>query len=178
MLNTNKIIYRRAVVGDVPFMTWMLLEACRASGVFIHPEKLHEFPETEIYIKGWSPEREFGVIAETESHESVGAVWIRFLPGAGYSVNEPLPEITIAVAPPYRRMGIASELMSQLYELSAKYQVSKLSLGVQCDNDSAIKLYEKQGWVKDGLFRDYIMMSYKITGSDLSDNRICKICTQ
>lgn len=56
--------------------------------------------------------------------------------------------------------------------------MSKLSLGVQCDNDSAIKLYEKQGWVKDGLFRDYIIMSYNITGSDLSDNRICKICTQ
>ncbi|MDU1905186.1 MAG: GNAT family N-acetyltransferase [Dysgonomonas sp.] len=155
------ITYRKAKVSDIPFMTSMLLESCIASGVFIEPDKLHEFPETEIYIKGWSEETEFGIIAETESGESVGATWIRNLPGLGHSVNEQLPEITIAVSSLYRKKGIASELMNRLYKLSVEYAITKLSLGVHRDNLPALKLYEKQGWIKDGIFKDYIMMSRK-----------------
>lgn len=77
-------------------------------------------------------------------------------------MNEPLPEVTIAVAQRYRGKGIASKLMNKLYTLSAQYGVPKLSLGVQCDNLPALKLYEKQGWMKDGEFRDYLMMSREI----------------
>lgn len=161
-MDADKITYRKATGGDIPFMTAMLLECCVASGVFIDPDKLHEFPETEGYIKGWLPESEPGAIAENESGEPVGAVWVRNLPGAGHSVNEPLPEVTIAVAQRYRGMGIASQLMNELYTLSAACSVPKLSLGVQCKNVSALNLYEKQGWVKDGEFRDYVMMSRKI----------------
>lgn len=158
-----QITYRKATASDIPFMTSMLLESCIASGVFIEPDKLHEFPDTEIYVKGWSEEKEFGIIAETESGELVGATWIRNLPGLGHSVNEQLPEITIAVVSQYRKKGIASELMNRLYKLSVKYGISKLSLGVHRDNLPAINLYKKQGWIKDGTFQDYIMMSRKIT---------------
>lgn len=167
-MNAAGITYRKAIANDVPFMTSMLLEACVASGVFIDPDKLHEFPETELYIKGWLPETEVGVIAETESGEPIGAVWVRNLPHAGHSVNEPLPEITISVVTQYRRKGIANELMNKLYELSAEYNVPKLSLGVQRDNIPAIKLYEKQGWTKDGEFHDYIMMSREMAGCNAS----------
>lgn len=158
-MNTNKITYRKAIVDDIPFLTVMLLECCAASGVFIIPDKLHEYPDTELYTKGWLPEKEPGVIAETESGEPVGAAWVRNLPDAGHSVNEPLPELTIAVAAPFREMGIASGLLNKLYELSASNSIPKLSLGVQRENIPAIRLYEKQGWAKDGEFRDYVMMS-------------------
>lgn len=43
------------------------------------------------------------------------------MPGTGHSIHEPLPGITIAVAAQHKRMGIASELMDKLYELSAKH---------------------------------------------------------
>lgn len=167
-MNTYKISYRKAIADDIPFMTLMLLESCNASGVFIAPNMLHEFPETEMYIKGWLPETELGIIAESESGEPVGATWIRNLSGTGHSVNEPLPEMTIAVVAQYREMGIASELMNKLYELCAKNSIPKLSLGVQRDNIPAIKLYEKQGWIKDGEFHDYIMMSHKTTESNIN----------
>ncbi len=161
------ITYRKAIISDIPFMTSMLLDSCIASGVFIEPDKLHEFPDAEIYIKGWPEEKEFGIIAETESGELVGATWIRNLPGLGHSVHEQLPEITIAVASQYRKKGIASELMSRLYETSVEYGVPKLSLGVHRDNLPAIKLYKKQGWGTDGNFQDYIMMSREVTNNKL-----------
>lgn len=161
-MNADRITYRKATVGDIPFMTAMLLDCCVASGVFIDPDKLHEFPETEGYVKGWLPETEPGAIAENELGEPVGAAWVRSLPDAGHSVNEPLPEVTIAVAQRYRGRGIASQLMQELCAFCAQCGVPKLSLGVQCDNLPALKLYEKQGWVKDGDFRDYIMMSRQV----------------
>lgn len=152
------IIIREANANDIAFMTTMLLEACSASGVNIEPDALSEHPDTEIYVKGWSPVREGGVIAEYRNGRAVGAAWNRYLPELGHSEGEQFPEITIAVAPEYRRMGIAGKLMNNLYELSARKGICKLSLGVHRNNIPAIQLYEKQGWVREGTFKEYIIM--------------------
>lgn len=161
-MKINEVIYREAVESDLSFMKQMLLEACKASGVFIEPDKLKDFPDTEMYIKDWPREKELGIVAETKSGEYIGVTWIRNLPQSGHSIHEPLPEITIAVVPQYRKMGIANNLMKQLYEVSAKQHIPKLSLGVHQANIPAIRLYEKQGWSKDGEFHEYVMMSRNV----------------
>jgi len=158
----DAIVIREADLSDIPFMTSMLLEACASSGVHIERECLHQFPETEAYIKGWSPEKEIGLIAETENGIPVGAVWIRYVPELGHNIQEPLPEITIAIRTDYRRKGIAGRLMGTLYEKALQKGISKLSLGVHKDNSPAINLYKKQGWKEDSHFKEYIMMNRRL----------------
>lgn len=159
-MQTNKFIrYREANKKDIPFMTKMLLESCAASEVYIDPSELSKFPDTEIYVKGWDPKSECGIIAENESGKAVGATWIRNLSELGHWEKEQLPEITVAVLPEYRRHGIASDLMNRLYKLCQQKDIHKLSLGVHQNNIPAINLYIKQGWVKEGEFKEYIMMT-------------------
>lgn len=157
---TENIIYRVANENDLAFMKEMLIESCLASGVTsINVNNLHEHPDTEINIKGWNYKTEPGVIAETESGESIGAAWLRNLPELGHSVEEYLPEITIAVSSGHRRKGVAGLLMNELYRKCFERGILRISLGVHSDNLPAINLYKKQGWKQDGTFKDYIMMS-------------------
>lgn len=162
-MNPEKIIYREANKSDIPFMKEMLIESCLASGVTsITVDNLHEYPDTEINIKGWNSKTEPGIIAEAVSGKSVGAVWLRNLPELGHSVREYLPEITIAVSSLYRQKGVAGNLMNELYKKCLEKNIIRISLGVYFENLPAINLYKKQGWRQDGTFKDYIMMSKQI----------------
>lgn len=162
-MNPEKILYREANMNDVSFMKEMLIECCIASGVTsISVDNLCEYPDTEINIEGWDFETEPGMIAETESGKPVGAIWLRNLPELGHSVNEYLPEITIAISLPYRGKGIAENLMNRLYEKCSEKGITRISLGVHSKNFPAINLYKKQGWIQNGTFKEYIMMSKQI----------------
>lgn len=159
----RSVIYRDATENDIPFMKEMLIESCIASDVTsINVENLHEHPDTEINIKGWDGEKEPGIVAETESGEPVGAVWLRNLPELGHSVNEYLPEIVIAVSSKFRQRGIAGDLMNELYIRCLERGIKHILLGVHSKNIVAINLYKKQGWKEDGTFNDYIMMSKQL----------------
>lgn len=159
-----EITYRPATENDIPFMKEMLIASCVASGVkSITVDNLHEHPDTEINIKGWNCQTEPGVIAQTETGESVGAAWLRNLPELGHSVGEYLPEIAIAVSPDHRRKGVAERLMNELYRKCFEQGILRIALGVHCDNLPAIRLYEKQGWKQDGVFKEYVMMSKNLS---------------
>lgn len=161
---TGKIIYRTANENDISFLKEMLIESCMASGVTtISVDNLHEHPDTEINIKGWNCQIEPGVIAETPSGEAIGAAWLRNLPELGHSVGEYLPEIAIAVSSEHRRKGVAECLMNELYRKCFEQGIRRIALGVHCDNLPAIRLYEKQGWKQDGVFKEYIMMSKNLS---------------
>lgn len=163
-VSSDNIKYRDANDDDISFMKDMLIEACFASGVeSINVDNLSEYPETEINIKGWNPDVEPGIIAETELGIPVGAVWLRYLPELEHFVDEEiLPEITIAVTPLYRRKGVARNLMHELYRKCAENNIMRIRLGVHNRNVPALGLYQKEGWMKDGSFKDYIMMSKRI----------------
>lgn len=163
-MNSEKMIYREANENDIPFMRTMLIESCLASDVeAISVDNLYEYPETEINIKGWNFRTEPGMIAETEASEPVGAVWLRNLPELGHSVNEYLPEITIAVSPLYRQKGIAGNLLQEFYKKCSEKGIMCISLGVHSKNIPAINLYKKQGWKEEGTFKEYIMMSKQVS---------------
>lgn len=162
-MSPEKILYRGANINDIPFMKEMLIECCLASDVTsITVDNLHEYPDTEINIEGWDCEAEPGIIAETESGEPVGAVWLRNLPELGHSVDEYLPEIAVAVSSAYRQKGIAGRLMNELYRKCFEKGIRRISLGVHSGNLPAINLYKKQGWKQDGIFNEYTMMSRQI----------------
>jgi len=70
--------------------------------------------------------------------------------------------VSIAVREPYRRRGIASELMATVMERAKEnYGATECFLEVRLSNDAAINLYEKLGFSK--VKRNY---GYYIDGED------------
>jgi ribosomal-protein-alanine N-acetyltransferase len=63
--------------------------------------------------------------------------------------------MNIAVDPPYRRRGIATMMMEELFELTAGDGRRGYTLEVRVSNQGAIKLYERLGFRGRGVRRGY-----------------------
>ena len=78
---------------------------------------------------------------------------------AGYIGSQTVfPEsdvMNVAVAPAFRRRGIAEALVSTLCERLAEDGNESLTLEVRASNTPAIALYEKLGFAQVGLRRNY-----------------------
>lgn len=68
---------------------------------------------------------------------------------------------TIGVDPQHHRKGIGAELMDQLMHAADTYG-GPVFLEVRTDNDPAIRMYEKYGFVQLGLRKNY----YQPSGAD------------
>ncbi len=78
----------------------------------------------------------------------LGYVGMLFVLDEGYISN-------VAVGPDYRRQGIADALIDRLCGLCAAHALAFVSLEVRAGNVPAIALYEKHGFEKVGLRRNY-----------------------
>lgn len=58
--------------------------------------------------------------------------------------------LTLAVAAPYRRRGVAGGLLARAYVWAQEAGVRKLQLNVRARNGAAIALYEREGFVLEG----------------------------
>ena len=63
--------------------------------------------------------------------------------------------MNIAVAPEYRRRGIARGMMERLFEVTARDARRGYTLEVRVSNESAIRLYEALGFRARGIRRGY-----------------------
>ena len=63
--------------------------------------------------------------------------------------------LTIAVGENYRRIGVGQALISALIDECKSREIKNIYLEVRYSNTSAILLYEKMGFVKCGLRKDY-----------------------
>ena len=63
--------------------------------------------------------------------------------------------MNIAVAPEYRRRGIARRLMERLFEITSRDSRRGYTLEVRVSNEAAIKLYEGLGFRPRGVRRGY-----------------------
>jgi len=59
--------------------------------------------------------------------------------------------MNVAVHPDYRGLGISTKLLEALLDLGEKRSVSEFTLEVRIGNQAAIHLYEKFGFVKEGI---------------------------
>lgn len=62
---------------------------------------------------------------------------------------------TIAVDSSYRKMGIGTRLLAHLVDLARKNSANEIWLEVSVKNTEAIGLYEKFGFKKDGIRKNY-----------------------
>ncbi len=61
----------------------------------------------------------------------------------------------IAVSPKYRKMGIASKLIKEMFKLCKYHETSYILLEVRAGNIPAKNLYEKFGFKQDGIRKNY-----------------------
>jgi len=61
----------------------------------------------------------------------------------------------VAVHPEFRHQGIGDQLVSELLSLCEKENIDLVTLEVRKSNQNAIKLYEKHGFVAEGIRKAY-----------------------
>lgn len=69
---------------------------------------------------------------------------------------------TIAVAPRAQRRGIGEHLLVTMLDEAERRNCEHVDLEVRADNDAAMRLYERHGFAKIGLRRNY----YQPSGTD------------
>ncbi|WP_406861300.1 N-acetyltransferase [Streptomyces sp. HUAS MG47] len=144
---------RPAVARDADLLWRVLLEAYNWSGEQrFSAGQLAADPYAARYLVGWPREGDFGVVAETDAGEPVGAAWARYLtadePGYGF-VAPDVPELTLGVLPGHRGRGHGRALMEALIRAAAQGPATCLSLSVE-DGNPAARLYTSLGFTRAG----------------------------
>ena len=105
-----------------------------------------EQPEISCYVRQWGKPDDHAMFA-LEGEKVVGACWTRCFPESapGYgTLSRQIPEISIALLPDYRGMGIGSELINRLLQkFSNEYEAVSLSVSAA---NPAKRLYERLGF--------------------------------
>ncbi len=63
--------------------------------------------------------------------------------------------VSVAVLPAWRRKGIASQLVEELYKIFRKYGKKRVKLEVRLSNKAAIALYENLGFERQKIVKKY-----------------------
>ncbi len=108
--------------------------------------------EAESFSMPWSPE-DFAdllnhsyctyLVAEAEGRV-VGSCGMRVIYGEGNIDN-------VVVAKEFRGQGIAQKMMKELIALGEREGVEAFTLEVRVSNEAAIRVYEKVGFVSEGI---------------------------
>ncbi|MBC7301466.1 MAG: GNAT family N-acetyltransferase [Nocardia sp.] len=148
-MNTPSFSFRPARARDQSFLEQMLLEAANASGNTLTLATLTGDEHTYRYVARWGRSSDIGVVAVDEHGARAGAAWARMFDAATGSpayLGAGIPEITIAVAPAFRRHGLGAALLRKLADHARGAGAAGLSLGVHMNNVAAQQLYRDDGW--------------------------------
>jgi ribosomal protein S18 acetylase RimI-like enzyme len=152
-VNTVEVALRPLTSADEPFLLEMLREADRWQLPVDAPRpplaEILADPHVALYVQGWGRPGDDGVLAES-GDEPIGACWLRLFTeeshGWGY-VAPDVPELSLAVAPLWRRRGVGRLLVSGAVTRARKLGCAGVSLSVMPDNP-ARRLYESLGFLK------------------------------
>lgn len=128
-------------------MNWQVVSMCER-----HIPALAEI-ETLCFSAPWSadalreelsnPPAVF-LVAEAADGTPIGYAGMHAVAGEGFFTN-------VAVHPDYRRQGVADALITSLAAYGKERSFYRLALEVRVSNTAAILLYEKHGFVRDGI---------------------------
>ena len=91
---------------------------------------------------------------EARNREGVGG-WLELHRAPAWRL-EHVAVLTLAVAPEFRRRGLARELLRRSFDWCEVVGVVKMSLHVRAGNSAAISLYEREGFEYEGRERGQI----------------------
>lgn len=140
---------------------WLHVALWDPPPVPLRPIEVLQQPGVRIYAEDWGrggDAGDIGVVALI-GDEPVGACWMRRLPtGVGLaSVDEATPQLGIALEPGFQRRGLGEPLMRAALQAARERGVRQVALTVHPQNP-AIALYERCGFVKQGLRGSYHLM--------------------
>ncbi len=112
-------------------------------------KKLQDFAELDIYCRFYGlSSKDLGLYALSE-HKIAGAVWLRLLKeddkAKGF-IDEKTPVLTIGVKPEFRKMGIGSAMLEQLF-LEAGAVFGRMSVSV-LNNKKSVGFFKKFGFIE------------------------------
>jgi len=120
-----------------------------------HVEQLEELekacfsmPWTKDFLISQLPDDRHIFIAAVEGEKVLGYVGMMYIIDEGYISN-------VAVAPEYRRKGIADALILELLNRCVSLELSFVTLEVRESNAPAMALYEKHGFSPVGKRKNY-----------------------
>lgn len=133
---------------DLALLEEMLYQALFVpEGETPYDRSVLEQPEIARYAAGWGRPGDFGLTARTGT-EAAGTAWFRLFPGDakgfGY-VDDRTPELSVAVRPDLRGLGLGSSLLQRLISAARERGFERLSLSVDGRNP-ALRLYERLGF--------------------------------
>ncbi|MGF1473693.1 MAG: GNAT family N-acetyltransferase [Rubrobacteraceae bacterium] len=140
---------RRGGPDDHAFLQDMLYEAVSWRPGQTRPprEAVLGDPFLRRYVEGFGRRGDAAVIS-LHGATRIGAAWYRLFsarkPGYGF-VDPRTPELSIGVAPGYRKKGAGTALLRALMEVAREQGFDALSLSVEVDNP-AIRLYRRLGF--------------------------------
>ena len=125
------IVYRRMRAEDVPFISRL---------------------EEETFSMPWSADSFLRMIEKEDTAYFVAEEEGRLLGGCGLLLIAGEGNITnVVVAPEARRRGVATGLLHFLMEAGERAGLAAYTLEVRVSNKAAIALYEKLGFVSEGI---------------------------
>ncbi|MCI8524045.1 MAG: ribosomal protein S18-alanine N-acetyltransferase [Lachnospiraceae bacterium] len=125
------ITYRRMTPEDVPFISRL---------------------EEETFSMPWSPESFLQMITKEDTRYYVAEEGGHLLGGCGLWMIAGEGNITnVAVAKDARRRGVGTGLLTYLMQEGNREGVSAYTLEVRISNEAAIHMYEKLGFVSEGI---------------------------
>jgi len=147
--------------SDQDFLFDMLYQAIYVPPGSPYPDRsVLEEPEIRRYAEKWGMEGDFGYIAvDSGSERPIGALWLRYFDSAnrGYGyIGDDIPEMSIAVVPEKRGMGVGTALIDALLQYAAG-RIKAISLSVDPGNP-AIRLYKRFGFKECGTSGHSIIM--------------------
>lgn len=105
-------------------------------------------PWTKEQLKGQLPDSCHVFIAAESGEAVLGYVGMMYIIDEGYISN-------VAIAPEYRRQGIADALIDELMGRAAALNLAFVTLEARQSNSPAIALYKKHGFVPVGVRKNY-----------------------
>ncbi|MCQ2566807.1 MAG: ribosomal protein S18-alanine N-acetyltransferase [Mogibacterium sp.] len=152
-INMSDLVIRRASKEDVPVLVKIEqhTSACAWS-------------QTSLEADVENAERAVVLVAELEGVETGGDEFSSSVIGYtdAWLVAGEAQINNIGVLAPYRKNGVGEALLMKLMETSRAAGCTIMDLEVRKSNRPAIKLYEKLGFVRDGLRKAY----YEDNGED------------
>ena len=143
MKDSSKLIIRKAEAADVSAIE-EVEKAC-FSVPWSYESLYHDIAENKLA---------FYIVAEIEG-KICGYVGIWKILDEGHITN-------VAVSPEYRRMHIASAMLSVLFEVTGKQGIERCTLEVRAGNRPAISLYKGFDFAEAGIRKGY----YEDNGED------------
>ena len=127
------------------------------NGVYELSKSCFAIPWTLDSIKNElnNPVAKYIIAQDSSTKEVIGFVGMWIIAGEGDITN-------IAVNPTYRKQGVASNLLNNLFEISKEYNCNDITLEVRSSNIPAQNLYKKFNFKEEGIRKKY----YSDNGED------------